>query len=298
MKRWQGVLVIGVVVLGIAVAAVIVTVAPREKREEVHSSSHGAITATGIVEAGPNQSNVGSNVSGVVTDVYVKVGDKVARGQPLFKLDDRDAKAQLQLARTDLEVAKKRVAEAKEEVADRTDQYERVERITDKRAVSLDEVNKRRFAKQLAEARLDTAMAEEMRARARLKVAETNLDLLTMRAPLEGQVLVVNVDAGEFAAAGEGGEPLVVVGGDQYQVKVAVNENDVWRFNPKAKASAALKGNPSIRFPLQFLYVQPYVVPNEEGRKGERVLQVVYGFDPSGLPVYIGQRVDVKIEAS
>ncbi len=291
MKRWHIVLIIAIVAAAVALA-VWIAIASSGDAKPSPPSRKGSISGSGIIEAGPDESHIGSNLSGVVTDVYVKVGDKVEVGAPLFKLDDRDAKAQVQLARTDLEVAKKRVNEAKQELADRRDQYERVEKIVDKRAVSIDEVNKRRFAKQLAEAKLDTAMAEEMRARARLKVAETNLDLLTTRSPLDGQILQVTVDVGEYASAGDNGEPLIIAGGEDYEVKVDVHEDDAWRFNPKGKATATLKGNSSIRFPLEFVYVEPFVVP----KQAIRVLQVQYRFEPGDLPVYIGQQVDVIIE--
>jgi hypothetical protein len=64
-----------------------------------------------------------------------------------------------------------------------------------------------------------------------------------------------------------------------------------------------VRGNRDIRFPLAFVRIEPYVLAKRSltgdiaERVDTRVLELVYSFDPDGLPVYIGQQVDVFIEA-
>src|SRR5437016_5240255 len=53
------------------------------------------IAGAGIVEARLENIPVGSPVPGVVWELYVKVKDRVKKGDPLFKIDDRDLKAEL-----------------------------------------------------------------------------------------------------------------------------------------------------------------------------------------------------------
>jgi HlyD family secretion protein len=70
-----------------------------------------------------------------------------------------------------------------------------------------------------------------------------------------------------------------------------------------APALAFVRGNPDLNAPLQFARFEPYVVPKISltGQSAERtdmrVLQVIYSFDPAVLPIYVGQQVDVFIEA-
>ncbi len=72
-----------------------------------------------------------------------------------------------------------------------------------------------------------------------------------------------------------------------------------------ADAIATLKGRPNIRFPLKFVYVEPYVIPkqsltgNNSERVDQRVLQVIYELpEDRPLDVYIGQQMDVYMKAA
>ena len=131
----------------------------------------------------------------------------------------------------------------------------------------------------------------------------TNLDRLTVRAPISGRVLQLNVRPGQFAAA-TWKEPMIVLGDvDRYHVRIDIDENDLPWFREGAKAYATLKGRKEPRYPLDPVYVEPYDVPKQSltgfnsERVDTRVLQVIYGFDRESRPVQIGQQMDVFIEA-
>src|ERR671921_440295 len=70
----------------------------------------GKVGAAGIVEASSENISVSLPVPGLVSAVYVKAGDRVAKGQPLFSLDDRDVRAELALRESNLELSKARLA--------------------------------------------------------------------------------------------------------------------------------------------------------------------------------------------
>src|ERR1700728_4410011 len=53
------------------------------------------VAGAGIVEALSENIQVGSVVPGVVKEIYVKIGDHIGRGQPLWLIDDRDLRADL-----------------------------------------------------------------------------------------------------------------------------------------------------------------------------------------------------------
>jgi len=64
-----------------------------------------------------------------------------------------------------------------------------------------------------------------------------------------------------------------------------------------------VRGNPQLKTALQFERVEPYVVPKVSltgqttERVDTRVLQIIYSFDEAALPVYVGQLMDVFIQA-
>ena len=68
-------------------------------------------------------------------------------------------------------------------------------------------------------------------------------------------------------------------------------------------SSPPSSGNSSLSTQLHFVRIEPFVVPKKSltGESSERVdtrvLQVLYSFKRGSLPVYVGQQVDVFIEA-
>jgi HlyD family secretion protein len=86
-------------------------------------------------------------------------------------------------------------------------------------------------------------------------------------------------------------------------LRVDIDENDAWRVRPGASALAFIRGNPDLNAPLQFERFEPYVIPKvsltgqSTERTDTRVLQVIYSFDPAALPVYVGQQMDIVIQA-
>lgn len=262
------------------------------------------IAGSGIIKSSSRNIAISTPVGGVVTAIYVRVGSTVTKGDPLFRLDDRDLLAQLSTRRAALQAAKTKVAEADATLGDVRVQLKLAESITDRRAISTEDLSKRRFAVQLADARLKIVQADIVNAEAQLRESETNLDRLTVRAPVNGEVLQVNIRLGEYAPTGVLDTPLIVMGAvERLNVRIDIDENDAWRFRPGAAARAYLRGNRDLAVDLKFEYVEPYVVPKKSLTGGStervdtRVLQVVYSFANGAIPAYIGQQVDVFIEA-
>lgn len=263
------------------------------------------IAGAGIIEARSRNIEVGSALPGVVKTLNVKVGDRVAQNAVLFSLDDRETLAEIAVRKADLLRAQAAVKEAEASVNDARILFRLVESVTDRRAISSEEVDRRRNALQIAEARVGSARAQVEQAEAQLAAAQTTLDRLTVRAPIDGQVLQVNIRPGEFAqSAGAANQPLLVVGNlDQLHVRVDIDENDAWRFRKAGRAVAYLRGNRDFSANLTLAYVEPLVVPKRSltgdsaERVDTRVLQALYSFDAKQLPAFVGQQMDVFIEA-
>src|SRR5579864_2372702 len=105
-------------VLGVAVAIVMViegnrtapVVQPVTQPANAPFSSY--IFGPGIVEASSENIAIGTPVSGIVTAVYVKWGDTVKVGAPLFKVDTRDLEAQLLPANSKVKEAESQILPA------------------------------------------------------------------------------------------------------------------------------------------------------------------------------------------
>lgn len=299
------------------------------------------VAAAGIVEAQTENISVGSATAGVVVEVLVNVGDDVRPGTPLFRLDDRDLQGRLAVARAAVSQARSelvrleaeprkekipvqvaQVNEARAAVARETDALQRAEETFARKVTTEQELIARREALAGARAKLERAQADlELleagsweydrdvsaaavdRAAAEVARIEIDLDRLVVRSLVAGRVLQVNVRPGEFVGTPPN-QPLVMLGNiDRLHVRVDIDEYDIPRFRAGQAAVAVPRGNLQQRYPLDFVRVEPFVVPKKSltgdntERVDTRVLQVIYEFDPTGLPpLYVGQQVEVFID--
>jgi len=300
-----------------------------------------SVGAVGLVEANTENINVSCAVSGMVTELYVKAGDHVQKGQKLFSLDDRDLEADLAVKRTALNNAKAQLAkliaeprpeelppleakvtEAQALVADAEVQVELIESVTDTRAVRKEDVLRRRQNLEAAKARLaqaekdlalakagawgpdlEIARAQVAQAEAAVHQDEVNIDRLTTRALIEGNILQNKVRLGQYAQCGPLDEPLMILGSvTPFHIRVDVDEHDGWRIREGAAAEGSPRGNGSLKIPLQFVRFEPYVIPKKSltgdstERVDTRVLQIIYRVKDESAPLYVGQQMDVYIE--
>src|ERR1041384_5726042 len=165
------------------------------------------VAGAGLVEAQTENILVGSNLPGIVTQVFVQVGQKVKKDDPLFKVDDRALQAEHRVRQAALDSARAhlqrlqqmprkeelpalqtKLDEARANLADQHDQYHRARRLYATRAISEEERSRREQANQMAreQARKAEADLELLKAGAwkpDLSVAEAAVELT--RATLE-----------------------------------------------------------------------------------------------------------------
>lgn len=249
------------------------------------------VAGSGVIEASSGNIAVGTPVPGIVSTIFVKWGDHVNAGDPLFALDDRDLQAQMIPA-----LAREGEADARAKQA-RT-QLRLAESVPDPRAISTEELSNRRSAVAISAAALATAKAQ-------IEQIRLESQRRTVRALAPGKVLQVNLRPGEFAQSGALATPLMVIGDDtRLYVRVDIDQFDAWRVRPEAAAEIFVRGTTGRHTALRFERIDPYVIPktalsgSSTERTDARVLQVLYSFEPASLPgTYVGQQVDVFIEA-
>jgi multidrug resistance efflux pump len=301
-----------------------------------------ALAATGIVEARTTNIAVASPLPGIVVRVLVQPGQRVAADQPLLVLDDRSLRAELLVRRTRLATARAeldrlehlprpeelppsaaRIRAARALLRQRTLHLARGKELFKKSLITSDELNQRQAMKEEAQEQLARAEAEDRllqagasdtdKAIARARIAEaeamveqiqTELSRLTVRAPVSGTVLQVNVRAGESVGVRPEQPPIILGDTHALHVRVDLDEELIARFRPDAPAVAARRGAPKPVFPLHFVRVEPLVMIKRaltgdiSERSDARVLQVIYALEPGGEKIYVGQQMDVFIAAT
>jgi len=295
-------------ILGLTIAIVVAVQSQKETppaqpvAQPAQAPFKSYIGGAGIVEARTQNISIGTSLPGIVKTVFVNVGDRVKADAPLFRIDDRELRADLLVKQANLVKARAAVAEAQASLKDYQAQYALVRDATDRRAVSVDDVQKRRYAEALARAKLASARAAVAAAEAELKATQTSIERLMVRAPVAGEVMQVNLRPGEYAPTGVLSTPLMRLGDlDRLHIRVDIDENDAWRFKPDTQAVAFLRGNRDLKTDLAFVRVEPYVTPktsltgSSTERVDTRVLQVIYSFERQAVPAFVGQQMDVFI---
>lgn len=255
---------------------------------KLKSNQNLFLSGKGIVESISEDINIATSVSGVVSQVFVKVGQQVKKGEPLLKTQSSKAHSDYLVRLSELEVAKSRLKESES----RRDFYRNIK---DKEAVSQEEVRARELA-------TETAAAQVKQAEARVLEAKAKLNLHTVKAPIDAEVLRINVHPGEFAQAGESARPLIVIGDTSaLNVRVDVDEYEIRALGKSPTATIMPKGNANAKYTGELVKTELLVVPkhNLTGVGQElvdtRVLQLIFRVKQKNPSLYVGQQVDVFI---
>lgn len=246
-----------------------------------------SIAASGIIEAADKNIAIGTPEEGIVTRVFVVVGDKVDKGQPIYKIDSRTLEAQLGYQEANVEVSKANLARLE-------DQLNRLRAVLDPRAISIDELKTKENDVKVALANLDASIAQ-------VNQTKKLIERLTVTAPKGGVILQSNIREGEYVAKNTA--TMILGDLDLIQIRADIDEQNAGWFSETSEAVAYPKNNTSLRIPLKFVRVEPYILPkvsltgSSDERVDTRVLQVIYSFEqPKDYRIFVGQQVDVFIK--
>jgi HlyD family secretion protein len=211
------------------------------------------VSATGNLKP-VNQVDVGSEQSGILTQVLVDVNDRVTRGQLLATLDTarlldtvRQSEAQLASARASVAQADAQATLARATLA----RQEEVSRLSGGRVPSRTELDNARANVATALANLRSARAQVAVAQAQLSSAQINLSKARIVSPVNGVVLSRDVEPGQTVAASFNAPVLFTLAEDlkKMEVEVSVDEADVGQVAPGQKASFTVDAYPGRTFP-------------------------------------------------
>jgi HlyD family secretion protein len=231
----------------------------------------GTLNATTTVQ-------VGSQISGQVKDIYADFNTAVKKDQVIARIDPSTFELRVNQARADLDSAQSAVAVArsnqaaaqatlgqvKVNQADAQRDYERKKSLVDKNYISPAELDKAktlvdstREQLKAVEAQLKVSVAQIQSAQAAVKQrqsllqqAQVDLDRTVIRAPVDGTVILRNVDAGQTVAASLQAPVLFTIAQDlrDMQVEAAIDEADVGRLKPGMAATFAVDAFPRRSF--------------------------------------------------
>ncbi len=286
--------------------------APTNQLTEPPSSSfEHTISGIGFIEASSGNINISSFTPGIVAKVNVVEGQQVTKGDILFILDQQMILAEISRANTALEIAESELRLAKIQLADSQDKYDRAKGLKSGKSISEEKLKDRYFA--LEKVKVDITIKENKIAKAKseLGLVQVKLDRTEVRSPIDATILKVRINPGEFISGNEqeSDSPILIGNEHPLYVRVQVDENDIWRFDKKAKTIAYLRSNKDVKIPLKFVQIEPYA-DSKKNIKGQgielidtRIIDIIYQIDNNAKEqftrqLFIGQQLDVFIESA
>lgn len=261
-----------------------------------------SVAATGIIEALSENVAIGVPAPGIISEVKVRVWDKVKKDDILLVIDDRELRAALGKQNAAIAVSQAKLDVSLAQLNKSRATLDRLKSVTDQRAISQDDVTNRTNDLAISDAEVIAARAQLEAAKADVEQTELLIERLTVRSPKDATVLQVNIRAGEYASSQNKSAPLILGDVDTLQIRVDVDEQNAMRVRAGQSATAYLKGDSTTAYPLEFERIEPFVVPKASltgastERVDTRVLQVIYRLPkPKDIPLYVGQQVDVFI---
>ena len=191
------------------------------------------IAGIGFVESSSRNINIGSFVPGIVSELKVSEGNKVARGDVLFIVDQRIALAEVENKKNAVFVAQSEIALAEVKLAKANDDFKRAQGLKSGHSISKEDLQNRYFV--LEKAKVDMQIKKTLlnQAYSALDIANVALDKTIVTSPIDGSILKIRIAPGEFISGNEQdiNAPMLVGTIDPLYVRVQIDENDIYRFD-------------------------------------------------------------------
>ena len=244
-KLWMG---IGAVVV-IALIVWLLSGGKKEQKTEFETAKverqniHTSITATGTIEP-VTSVTVGTQVSGIVSKLYVDYNSVVKKGQIIAELDKTNLISELNTAKANLSSAQSTL---NYEQAN----YSRYKTLYDKGLVSADDYESAKLS--FEKARQQVATSRES-----VQKAQTNLGYATITSPIDGVVLSKSVEEGQTVAASFNTPELFTIAKDLTDMRVIadIDEADIGGVKEGQRVSFTVDAFPDDKFEGQVTQVR------------------------------------------
>ena len=200
-----------------------------------NTSIHTSITATGTIEP-VTSVTVGTQVSGIVSHLYVDYNSVVKKGQVIAELDRTNLISELNTSKANLSSAQSTAAYEQAN-------YNRYKTLYEKGLVSADEFESAQLSYLKAKEQVNTS-------RESVQKAQTNLGYATITSPIDGVILSKAVEEGQTVAASFNTPELFVIAQDLTDMRVIadIDEADIGGVKEGQRVSFTVDAFPEDKF--------------------------------------------------
>jgi HlyD family secretion protein len=223
------------------------------------------IQATGTLQA-VETVDVGTQVSGVVQELYADFNSIVKRGQVIARLDPSLIQTQIEQQEANVIRSEADLDRLKVSLADTEQKLERARELAARNLIPKTELEAAELNVKTQQSQIRSSEAGLNQARSQLNTQKVNLGHTVIRAPIDGIVISRNVDQGQTVAASMSAPTLFVLAADltKMQVLANIDESEVGRMRPNQPVTFRVDAYPAQVFTgtVEQVRLQPSTVQN------------------------------------
>ena len=208
-----------------------------------------AVGATGTLQA-VRTVTVGTQVSGIVQELYADFNAIVKKGQVVARLDPSILETQVETARANMANATANLERQRVTVNDAQAKLTRARELSARQLINKVDLENAEVTVKQAEAQLKSTQSSIVQAEAAVNKAKVDLDHTVITAPIDGIVIKRSVDKGQTVAASMSAPELFIIAADltQMQVNASIDESDVGRMRPGQAVTFRVDAYPTETF--------------------------------------------------
>ncbi|MCV3387019.1 efflux RND transporter periplasmic adaptor subunit [Campylobacter sp. IFREMER_LSEM_CL2256] len=223
------------------------------KKQDITQS----IEAIGEVYA-KTQVDVGAQVSGQITKLYVKLGDHVNEGDLITQIDKDKQQNDLDITKAQLESAKANLESKKIALDIATKQYQREQKLYTKKATSLENLENLKNTFYALRANVADLKAQTTQLEISLKNAQKDLAYTTITAPSKGEIINVAVEEGQTVNANQNTPSIVRLADlSEMEIRMQIAEADINKISVGKKVKFSILNEPDKKYEATISSIDP-----------------------------------------
>ena len=216
-----------------------------------------SIEAVGEVYA-KEQVDVGAQVSGQITKLYVQIGDKVKAGDLIAQIDKDKQQNDLDITKAQLASTKANLESKKVALEIASSQYQREQKLYSNKATSLENLETLKNNFYSLKASVADLDAQVVQLEITLKNAEKDLGYTTITAPMDGIIINVAVDEGQTVNANQSTPTIVKIANlDEMEIRMEIAEADVSKIKVGTAVKFSILNDPEKKYEAKISSIDP-----------------------------------------
>jgi HlyD family secretion protein len=253
------------------------------------------VAATGTLEA-VTTVQVGTQVGGIIQELYADFNDIVKKGQVIARLDPTLLQTNIEQQRANVTRSEADLDRLKVALADAQQKLDRAKALFEKNLLPRTDLDTAQVNVQSAAAQIKSSEAGLVQAKSQLNTAEVNMEHTVITAPIDGIVISRAVEPGQTVNAGMSAPTLYILAADltKMQVNANIDEADVGRMRPGQVVTFRVDAFPTDTFTgaVEQVRLQPTTVQNVV------TYQTVIAVPNAQLKLKPGMTANVNIEVN